>query len=93
MLTPATGSGNYAPYDPTQSDGTEVACAVLGSGYKDTTLSTQKAGALTGGPSKVNSSELVWGANVTTTLQQTNALAQLAALGIKSVGGTGSLPA
>ena len=45
------------------------------------------------GPVKVNSSELVWGANVTTGQQQTNALAQLKALGIKSVGGLGSLPA
>ena len=92
-ITVAAGSGNYAPYDPTQSDGTEVASAILGSGYKDTTSSTQKAGALTGGPSKVNSSELVWGANVTTTQQQTNALAQLAKLGIRSVSGLGSLPA
>jgi hypothetical protein len=84
-ITPAAGSGQYAPYDPTKSDGTEVACAILGSSYRDTTLLTQKAGALLRGPSKVQAAELIWGPNVTTIPQQAAALAQLQLLGILSV--------
>ncbi len=83
-LTPAAGSGNYAPYDPTQNDGTEVASAILGSEFKDTTSSTQTAAALLRGPARVNQQELIWGPNVTTSPQQTAALAALAALGIQN---------
>jgi hypothetical protein len=84
-VTVAAGSGKYKPFDPTANDGSEVASAILLSGYKDTTSADQRAAALTGGPCKVNAAELLWGANVTTTPQQTAALAQLKLLGIKSV--------
>ncbi|HWF01558.1 MAG TPA: head decoration protein [Caulobacteraceae bacterium] len=76
----------YIPFDPTGANGagSETAVAILGSGYKDTTTSNQSAAALTAGPARINSGELVWGANVTTLNQQAAALAQLAALGIRS---------
>lgn len=90
-LTVAAGSGKYAPFDPTAQDGREVACAILGNEYIDATTADKRAGALVRGPSKVNASELVWGANVTTPQQQAAALAQLQAVGILNVGGIGSI--
>ena len=78
------GSETYAPYDPTQTNGLQNAVAILGSGRKDTTSTTQAAVAVVRGPIRVNVGELVWGANVTTQLQQTTALNALAALGILS---------
>jgi hypothetical protein len=84
-ITVAAGSGQLKPFDPTANDGSEVAAAILCSEYKDTTNAAQRCAVVDGGPCKVNISELLWGANVTTTPQQTAALAQLKLLGIKSV--------
>lgn len=78
-ITVAAGSGKYVPYDPTGADGREFAAAILFGG-RDTTSADRKAVANTRGPMRVNASELVWGANVTTTLQKTTALAALLAL-------------
>lgn len=78
-ITVAVGSGKYVPYDPTGVDGREFASAILFGG-RDTGSADQKAVAHTQGPMRVNASELVWGANVTTTPQKTAALAALAAL-------------
>jgi hypothetical protein len=72
-ITVAAGSGKYVPYDPTGDDGREFASAA-----------DKKAVAHVRGPMRVNSNELVWGANVTTTPQKTAALAALAALGIQA---------
>jgi hypothetical protein len=85
-ITVAAGSGKYVPFDPTGAggNGSEVAAAIMGSERVDATSADQRAGALLRGPARVNSQELVWGANVTTTPQKTAALAQLAALGIQA---------
>jgi hypothetical protein len=83
-VTVAAGSGKWVPFDPTGNDGREVAGGILGSGYKDTTSADQVAAALVRGPARVNSNELVWGANVTTTPQKTAALAALKLLGIQA---------
>lgn len=82
-ITVADGSEKYVPFDPTAGDGREVAAGILWSEYRDTTSADQGAVALVRGPARVNSNELVWGANVTTTNQKTAALATLAALGIQ----------
>lgn len=79
-----TGTRNYAPYDPTATNGLQNAVAILGSGRRDTTSAAQKAVALVRGPCRVNAGELVWGANVTTNNQQAAALAALSALGIQA---------
>lgn len=82
-ITVAAGSGKYLPYDPTGNDGREFACAVLFGG-RDATSADKNAVANVRGPMRVNASELVWGAGVTTTQHKTNALAALAALGIQA---------
>ena len=79
-----TGVMKYAPYDPTAANGLAIARAILWSGYRDATSADQKAIANVRGPMRVNASELVWGANVTTLQQQQVALAQLAKLGIQN---------
>lgn len=81
-VTVAAGSGKFASFDPTAADGTEVAAGILYSGYRDATAADKNATGVVRGPVTVNASELVWGANVTTTPQKTAALATLAALGI-----------
>jgi hypothetical protein len=78
-ITVAAGSLKYVPYDPTGVDGREFAAAVLFGG-RDTTSADKKCVVNDKGPMRVNASELVWGANVTTTPQKTAALAALAAL-------------
>lgn len=80
-----TGTIKYGPFDPTATNGLQNASGILFSGYKDATSADKKAVANVRGPIKVNASELVWGANVTTTPQQTAALATLAKLGILSI--------
>ncbi|MBV8973098.1 MAG: head decoration protein [Sphingomonadaceae bacterium] len=80
-VTPAAGTGKWAPYNPLAGDGTEVAAGIL-FGTRDATSADQRAVADVRGPMRVNVNELIWGANVTTQLQQTTALAQLQALGI-----------
>lgn len=82
-ITVAAGSGKYVPFDPTGVDGREFASAILFGG-RDATSADKKAVAHVRGPMRVNSSELVWGANVTTTPQKTAALASLQALGIQA---------
>lgn len=82
-ITVAAGSGKYVPYDPTGADGREFACAILFGG-RDTTSADKPAVGHVRGPMRVNSNELVWGANVTTTPQKTAALAALQALGIQA---------
>lgn len=79
-----TGTVQYAPFDPTASNGLQNAAAILGSYRKDTTSASQQAAALVRGPARVNSSELIWGANVTTAGQKAAALAQLSVLGIQA---------
>ena len=73
-------AAQYAAFDPTAADGSQNAAAIL-YGPSDATSAAKNATALTRN-CEVNSSELVWGANVTTGPQKTAALAQLAALGI-----------
>jgi hypothetical protein len=87
IATTADG-GQYAPWDPTQTNGLQDVAAILGSYRKDTTSASKKAGALVRGPARVNSSELIWGANVTTMAQVNSALSQLEALGIRNTPGT-----
>lgn len=76
------GSFKYAAFDPTVTDGRQVAAAILFSGHRDATNADRKAVGHVRGPIRVNAKELVWGANVTTLAQQAGALAQLARLGI-----------
>lgn len=75
----------YVPFDPTSIVGAQNPAAILWSGLRDATATDKKAVAVVRGPIKVQAAELVWGANVTTTPQQTAALAQLAKLGILSI--------
>lgn len=82
-LTVAVGSLKYVPFDPTGVDGREFASAILFD-LRDATAADRKATANTRGPMRVNASELVWGAGVTTTPQKTAALAALKVLGIQA---------
>lgn len=82
-ITVAPGSGKFVPYDPTGNDGREFASAIL-FGTRDATSADKNAVGHVRGPMRVNSSELVWGAGVTTTQHKTNALAALAKLGIQA---------
>lgn len=84
-VTVSLGSGavKYVPYDPTATDGSQNAAAVLFSGRRDTTSADQKAVAHVRGPCRLNIGELVWGANVTTGAHKSAAYAALAALGIQ----------
>jgi len=77
-----TGSLKYSPYDPTATNGLQNASAIMWSGQRDATSADKKAVANVRGPMRVNASELVWGANVTTNQQKATALAALAARGI-----------
>lgn len=79
-ITVAAGTGLYIPYNPSATDGSENASAIL-YGTVDSTNGTVSGAAVTR-QAEVNVSELVWGAGVTTTPQQTAALAQLQLLGI-----------
>lgn len=84
-ITVAAGSGKYVPYDPTGVDGRELTTglAIL-FGTRDATSADKKAVGHVRGPMRVNASELVWGAGVTTTPQKTAALAGLQAAGIQA---------
>ena len=84
-VTVTVTATKYGPYDPTATDGHQVAAAILWSGFRDATSFDRRAVANVRGPMKVQAAELVWGANVTTQLQQAAALAQLAKLGILNV--------
>lgn len=80
VITVAAGSGKCSPFDPTATNGLHRAFAVL-YGPVDAT-NYDRPGAVIARSAEINASELVWGANVTTTPQKTAALASLAALGI-----------
>lgn len=73
-------AAKYVPFDPTAADGRQTAAAI-NYGYVDATSADQSATGVMR-DCEVNSSELVWGANVTTTPQKTAALASLAAQGV-----------
>lgn len=79
IITVAPGSNKYIAYDPTAVNGAEFAAAIL-FGTRDATSADKKAVANTRGPMRVNASELVWGANVTTSQHKIDALAALNAL-------------
>lgn len=71
------GAGKYGVFDPTAADGRQSAAGIL---WKDVdATSADAAGTGIVRDCEVNSSELVWGTNVTTGGQKTAALAQLAA--------------
>lgn len=83
-VTIAAGSGKYVAFDPTLGDGSEVAVAIL---YADCDASATGTNADTRTTivvrsCEVNGSELVWGANVTTTPQKNAAIATLASAGV-----------
>lgn len=79
-VTVARAASKYAAYDPTATNGSEVAAAIL---YGDTDASSaDKLGTIIVRAAEINKSELVWGAGVTTTPHKTAAYTALAALGI-----------
>jgi len=80
-----TGTTKYQPYDPTATNGLQYAAAILWSSYRDATSADRRAVANVRGPMKVQTAELLWGANVTTNGHKTTALTQLVALGILNV--------
>lgn len=84
-ITVAAGSGKYVPYDPTGADGRELTThlAIL-FGTRDATSADKKAVGHVRGPMRINASELIWGAGVTTTPQKTAALAGLQVAGIQA---------
>ncbi|NIJ07234.1 hypothetical protein FHS31_000830 [Sphingomonas vulcanisoli] len=84
-LTVTATAMKYVPFDPTATNGAQNPAAILWSSYRDATSADRRAVANVRGPMKVQAAELIWGANVTTTPQQTAALAQLAKLGILSI--------
>jgi hypothetical protein len=75
----ATGAG-YAVYDPTLNNGQENAAAIALSDT-DATSAAKPIGVLVRA-AEINASELVWGANATTTEQKNAALTALAVKGI-----------
>lgn len=83
ILRVAAGSGKYVAYDPTGNDGRQNAAAILFGG-RDATSADKKAVGHVRGPMRVNASELVWGAGVTTNQHKLDALAELKALGIQA---------
>jgi hypothetical protein len=74
IIVSATSAG-YAVYDPTANNGQEVATAIA-LNDTDATSAACHIGVLVR-LAEINSSELVWGTNVTTVPQQTAALVQL----------------
>jgi hypothetical protein len=79
-ITVAAGTGKYVAFDPTGTDGREVAAGIL-FGKIDATNGDRQGVAIVR-DAQVNAAELVWGANVTTTPQKTAALATLKTMGI-----------
>jgi hypothetical protein len=74
-------AGKYAAFDPTATDGTQNAAAILFNDRNTSSTGTNADASATGifRDCEVNKSELVWGANVTTDPQKAAALVQLAA--------------
>jgi len=78
-ITVAAGSGKWAPYDNTATNGTEIATGVLLYDV-DASLADAKVAVLKRGPALVKAAKLGWGANDGTGI--TAGTADLAALGI-----------
>lgn len=76
----AVAIGKYKPYDPTASDGSEKAKAILYEGCDATSADVRRT--ITARDSEVHAAVLEWGAGVTTDQHKTAALADLAAFGI-----------
>ncbi len=68
VMGKVTATQEYAPYNPTATDGTEVAIAVLGRGV-DTTVTSQKS-VVTARLAEVNKRSLVFVGTVTETQKQ-----------------------
>jgi hypothetical protein len=69
-------TAKYATYDPTATDGSQIADAIL-YGPVDAT-NYDRPGTVIIRQAEVNASELIWGANVTTAQHKASALARLA---------------
>ena len=80
VLGVKTASGKYVAYDPTASDGSETAAAIIYAGVDAT--SADEAAAAVVRDAEIIREALRWGANVTTDAQKDTAIAQLSALGI-----------
>lgn len=80
VLGKVTASGKYAPYNPTLTDGTETAAAILWEGCDATSADVRRTA--TARDTEVHADVLVWGAGVTTDQHKTDALADLAGAGI-----------
>lgn len=84
-ITVSGGTFKYVAFDPTATTGEQTPVAILYSGNSgdsvDATVADQNATIITR-QCEVNQAELVWGANVTTNQQKTDALAVLALAGI-----------
>jgi hypothetical protein len=79
-VTVVQGTLKYGAFDPTASAGFQTAVGILA--YDCNASAADKIATAVTRECEVNSSELVWGANVTTAPQKTIALASLAALNI-----------
>jgi hypothetical protein len=85
IVISVTGTVKYAPYDPTATNGLQYAAAIQWSGVRDATSADRRTVINFKGPMKVQTAELLWGANVTTDAHKITALAQLEKLGILNV--------
>lgn len=79
VLGQITASKKWGPYDPTATDGTENAAAILYEGCDATTADAKRT--LTIRDTEVQADVLVWGEAVTDA-QKTTALAALAKIGV-----------
>jgi Bacteriophage lambda head decoration protein D len=80
LITVAAGSGKYVACNPTNTDGSQIAAAIL-YGLTDAT-NVDKAATAVVRSSEINASELVYDASFSSTPLKNAALAQLATLGI-----------
>lgn len=79
VITVAAGSRKFVAYDPAGNDGREKAAAILFAD-RDATSADKKCVINHQGPMRINASELIWGAGVTTNQHKLDGLAALAAL-------------
>jgi hypothetical protein len=81
VLGAISGSGHYAPYDDTASDGREMAAGVLyGSLGNDDDAMAEQAGVIINFGAEVRSADLEWGVGV----DETAGLADLLTVAIKA---------
>lgn len=78
-ISVAPGAAKYAPFDPSKSDGSEVAAAILYEGCDATAADVRRT--VTVRDTEVHAAVLVWGEDVTDS-QKSTALASLAKSGI-----------